>query len=354
MSVVMGRAFKVAKSYFNGDFANRQVAHRASQQAFVRYFGPCSLKREWGRMTTPKAVETNGAQRPNPWMEGLRNYYASRRGFLRWTGRLAAAAVLAGGTAAAYGYWEAGQIQVREATISLPKLPRPFFGKRLLLLTDIHLGPLVSLAYVERLVEMANQLRPDAIALVGDFVHKDSVQSEWLPTCFRALERLEAPLGVFAVPGNHDLHRSRKAFADAIGETTLTNLTNQSMELRLEGERLWLAGVDDHWWGQPDQEAALRGISHDEAVVLLSHNPDFAEENPDARVGLVVSGHTHGGQVVLPGDGGRWIPSRYGDKYRAGLVQGPASPVFVSRGLGVTGLPIRFACPPEMNLLTLV
>lgn len=306
-----------------------------------------------GSMSTPHIVETKQNQLLGSNVTGVRSYLASRRDFLRWTGRLAAAAFLAGGTATAYGFWEAGQVQIREATISLPNLPPPFVGKRLLLLTDIHLGKRVSLAYVKRVVEMANRLRPDAIALVGDFIHKHSVRPESLPTCFEALERLEAPLGVFAVPGNHDLQHSSTAYFEEIRKTKLTDLTNRSIGLTLADERLWLAGVDDHWWGEPDQEAALSGIPLDAATVLLSHNPDFAEEHPNSRVGLVVSGHTHGGQVVLPGDGGSWIPSRYGEKYRAGLVKGPASQVFVSRGLGMSGVPIRLCCPPEINVLTL-
>jgi predicted MPP superfamily phosphohydrolase len=88
-------------------------------------------------------------------------------------------------------------------------------------------------------------------------------------------------------------------------------------------------------------------------VILLSHNPDFAEDRPDGRVGLVLSGHTHGGQVYLPGTRSTWLPSKYGDKYRQGLVRGPASAVFVSRGLGEAGVPLRVNAPPEVCLLTL-
>jgi hypothetical protein len=112
--------------------------------------------------------------------------------------------------------------------------------------------------------------------------------------------------------------------------------------------------VDDLWWGKPDLDTALRQVPDGAAVVLLCHNPDFAESHPDPRVGLMLSGHTHGGQVYLPQSGSPWIPSRHGDKYRAGLVQGPAARVFVSRGLGESGVPVRLNCPPEINLLTLI
>ena len=106
--------------------------------------------------------------------------------------------------------------------------------------------------------------------------------------------------------------------------------------------------------GEPDVAAALKDIPENAAVVLLSHNPDLAEEQADERVGLILSGHTHGGQIYLPGMGTTWLPSNYGEKYRCGLVQGPASQVFISRGLGESGIPLRLNCPPEINLLTLI
>jgi uncharacterized protein len=278
---------------------------------------------------------------------------STRRRFLRWTGRVAAGTLLAGSLTAAYGSWEASQLQIRRQAVVIPNLPQPFVGKRIVMITDLHLGPYVSRAFIERVVETANQLRPDAFALVGDFVHKGTRKVEQLPECLHVLERLEAPLGVFAVPGNHDLHEAGQVYQDSIRATSLTDLTNRSVQVDSEGEQLWFAGVDDFWEGKPDQKSALHSVSTDAAVVMLCHNPDFAEKRPDHRIGLMLSGHTHGGQVVVPGDSGLWIPSQYGDKYRAGLVQGPASQVYVSRGVGLTGVPVRINCPPEINELTL-
>jgi predicted MPP superfamily phosphohydrolase len=121
----------------------------------------------------------------------------------------------------------------------------------------------------------------------------------------------------------------------------------------LSGESLWLAGVDDLWRGRPNLPSALAGIPQRSAVILQCHNPDFMEEVPDARVGLALCGHTHGGQIYLPALGSPWIPSKYGEKYRHGLVQGPKSQVFVSRGLGEAGVPLRMNSLPEINLITL-
>ncbi len=278
----------------------------------------------------------------------------TRRRFLRRALRIAAGGTLATGLAAAYGRWEASRIQVRRTTVSIPHLPAGFVGKTVAVLADFHHGPYVSIGFVREAVRLANALAPDAVALVGDFAHKGTHTAEQLPPCLEALERLRAPLGVYAVPGNHDMQQAGQVYRDCIGTTSLCDLTNRSVRLTSAGAHLWLAGVDDLWWGEPDLETALRGVPEGSAVVLLSHNPDFAEEHPDGRVGLVLSGHTHGGQMVVPLLGGLWLPSRYGDKYRCGLVEGPASQVFVWCGIGTAGLPFRINCPPEIHLLTLI
>src|SRR5206468_12954894 len=121
-----------------------------------------------------------------------------------------------------------------------------------------------------------------------------------------------------------------------------------------EGSRLRLAGVDDYWYGKPDVLPALGNASAADPCLLMSHNPDMAENLRDSRVGLVLSGHTHGGQVDVPGFGAPIVPSRYGQKYLYDLVQGPCCQVFVTRGVGTVAPPVRFLCRPEVVLITLV
>jgi uncharacterized protein len=278
----------------------------------------------------------------------------SRRRFLRRSLQLAIGAPALAGITSAYGFWEASQIRLTRTTIALPYLPRAFAGKTICVLTDFHHGPFVSLRFIQEAVRRANSLRPEAFALVGDFAQKGPDTFEQLPQCLEALSKLRAPLGPFAVPGNHDKQLEGADYRECIESTPLTDLTNRSICLTANRQKLWLAGVDDLWWGLPDIEAALDDIPKDSAVVLLSHNPDLAELLPDQRVGLILSGHTHGGQIYQPGFGATWLPSMYGQKYCAGLVHGPASQVFVSRGLGESGIPLRLNCPPEINLLTLV
>lgn len=279
--------------------------------------------------------------------------FRSRRKFLHrglWTvGAITSATI----GLSVYGYVEASYIRIHEQTIELPRLPASFDGMKVAVLGDFHHSSLVSLDFIRGTVSMAETLQADACALVGDFIHYGKTSHQHLLPCLRVLSQLSGSLGVYCVPGNHDLHLNRDLYHSEVAKTSLTDLTNRAVPMRRNNETLWFAGVDDLWWGTPDQESALANVPADEAVILLSHNPDFAEDFPDPRVDLILSGHTHGGQAHFPWIGSPWIPSKYGDKYRHGLVEGPQSKVFVTRGIGETGIPIRVNSPPEINLLTL-
>ncbi len=274
-----------------------------------------------------------------------------RRTLLRHTSRAGVGLIGAAGLAAGYGFWEAAHVRVSRHAVAVPNLPPAFAGKTVAVLADLHHGPFVGLDFVREVVRLTNALAPDLVALVGDYAHKGSEAHIQLPPCLEALSGLAAPLGVFAVPGNHDMQKGGAVYRELVAATPLTDLTNRNRPVAVGNDRLWLTGVDDLWWGKPDLDRALDGVPAGAAVVLLSHNPDFAEDRPDGRVGLVLSGHTHGGQVYLGRSG--WVPSKYGAKYRRGLVRGPASAVFVSRGLGEAGVPLRVNSPPEVCLLTL-
>jgi predicted MPP superfamily phosphohydrolase len=257
------------------------------------------------------------------------------------------------GLAAGYGFWEAAHLRVTRETVAVPKLPPAFAGKTVAILADLHHGPFVGIDFIRAAVRTTNALAPDMIALVGDYANKGDEAHRQLPPCLEALSALSAPLGVFAVPGNHDMQRGGAVYRELVAATPLTDLTNRNRRVVLGTASLWVAGVDDLWWGKPDLDRALTDIPAGEPVILLSHNPDFAEDRPDGRVGLMLSGHTHGGQVYLRGVGSAWLPSKYGSKYRRGLVRSPASMVYVSRGLGEAGVPLRINAPPEICLLTL-
>jgi hypothetical protein len=278
----------------------------------------------------------------------------SRRTFLRGAVRTSAALAIGAVGATGYGVWEASHIRIDRQTITVPNLPARFDGTTVAVVADLHHGPYVGIRFIREAVRRTNSLKPDLITLVGDYGHRGTMARIELPPCLEALSELQAPLGVFAVPGNHDMQDHGQIYQELIADTPLTDLTNRSQRISKGGEHLWLAGVDDLWWGRPNLKTAIRDVPEGKPVLLLCHNSDFAEQSLDPRVGLMLSGHTHGGQVYLPVIGSPWIPSRCGLKYRRGLVQGPASQVFVSRGLGETGVPLRFNSPPEINLLTLI
>ncbi|MEI8312606.1 MAG: metallophosphoesterase [Verrucomicrobiota bacterium] len=240
---------------------------------------------------------------------------------------------------------------VNRKTICVSGLPAAFNGIRVALLSDFHHGKLVSSQMIRDSVWLANSLEPDLIALTGDYVHRGK---EWVGACFRELADLRAPLGVFGVLGNHDHYSgTAESVRQTMRRAGILDLTNCGIDIRREGQSLRVCGVGDLWQEKQHLGSALGGVRRAEAALLLSHNPDYVERIRDDRVGLVLSGHTHGGQCVLPLIGAPLLPSRFGQKYASGLCQGPATRVFVTTGVGHSFPPIRVNCPAEVALLTL-
>jgi predicted MPP superfamily phosphohydrolase len=269
----------------------------------------------------------------------------NRRLFLKTT--LTASVTLP--VAAGYGLFEASWVEIDRQTITLPRLPRAFEGTTIAFLSDIHHGPFTPLDYVASVVRTTLALTPDLIIHGGDFSLRER---KYIRPCLEVLSALKAPLGVYGVLGNHDYWHGvgdTKAGMKAAG---IRELTNRGVWVTKGSERFRLAGVDDLWTGRADVAAALGEAEREDACLLVSHNPDIAETLRDPRVGLVLSGHTHGGQVVFP-TGAPFVPSAYGQKYLRGLVEAPETRVYVSRGLGTSGLPVRYGSRPEINVITL-
>jgi len=283
-----------------------------------------------------------------------------RRRFLRLaaagTAGTLATLFAAGGVAQAYGEPVVEEIEVR-----LTGLTRT---TRIAFLADLHLGPYVRRGSVARWFDVALATQPDLIALGGDIVDRRAPRD--LAPLFEEIERLVAGVGVdddrnaaatadgaprvVAVLGNHEYLRfrqPRRFLADlrVIGVTTLVD------EGTLLPGGLYLAGVDDHRHGHPNLRAALAERPTGAPTVLLSHNPDLLPTVP-TDVDLTLCGHTHGGQVRLPGIGPVVTSSAYGRRFASGFVRTPALG-YVSRGLGVGVLPIRWDCPPEVTVVTL-
>jgi predicted MPP superfamily phosphohydrolase len=273
----------------------------------------------------------------------------NRRTFLKTAAAATAVAAPLGG--ACYGFAESADLRIDRQSIPLPNLPAAFRGLRVAFLTDIHLGPYVSEGYVAAAVRTTVALDPDLILLGGDYSHREA---KYIDPCFDLLANLSAPLGVYGVLGNHDYWHGIDETRAGMRRAKVEELTNRGVWLTRGSSRMRLCGVDDLWQGRPDVAAAVGPeVTAKDACLLLSHNPDVAETLTDRRVGLVLSGHTHGGQVVVPGYGAPLTQSRYGRKYAHGLVEAPATTVYVSAGVGMTVLPVRAFCRPEITVITL-
>jgi uncharacterized protein len=270
----------------------------------------------------------------------------SRRVFLKSVAALGLGSV----TGTCYGFYEASTFQVVRRTLTIPHLPPSFRGLQVAFLSDLHHGPYVDIDYIVSIVRTTNLLLPDLILHGGDYSLRDA---KFIRPCFEVLADLRAPLGSFGVLGNHDYWHGLQATRDGMKFAKITELTNAGVWLTKGNDRIRLGGVDDFTDGKPNLAPVLSGVNEGDACLVVSHNPDFVETITDRRVGLVLSGHTHGGQVTVPGLSLPWIPSRHGMKYAHGLVEGPTTRVYVSRGLGVSGVPVRFGCPPEISLITL-
>ena len=241
--------------------------------------------------------------------------------------------------------------------IRLRRWPSRLNGFSIALLSDFHYDPYFSVHPIRSAVEIVSRLRPDLVALTGDFV-----SASWLGSavrgaadaepCAELLAKLRAPHGVWAVLGNHDVAAGADRVTDALNAVSITTLSNQSVAIERDGARFWLGGVDDVLDGSPDLPDTLRGIPSAEAVVLMAHEPDYADYVAGYPVDLQLSGHTHGGQVRIP-----FLPPLYlpplAEKYISGLFQIRALTLYTTPGIGTVDLPVRWNCPPEVTFITL-
>lgn len=236
---------------------------------------------------------------------------------------------------------------LERVTLRLPTLPPHLDGLRIGHLSDFHLGFPFALANTRWAIEQMQHERPHLIALTGDFVSSERAIDD-LPELFRPLT---APLGVYAVAGNHDHFEGVTVVRAALESVGIVFLMNESRGLRWNGDELWVAGVDDCWYGQADLEKALTRVPEGAFTLLLAHPPDFADEAAaHHNIAVQLSGHTHGGHLYLPYLGWFCVPF-HGIRYVSGLEFVQDMQLYVSRGLG--GLPLRLNCPPDATILTL-
>ncbi|HET8654636.1 MAG TPA: metallophosphoesterase [Longimicrobiaceae bacterium] len=269
---------------------------------------------------------------------------------IRWM--LASAAAGAGALAAYAFLVEPRWLEVTHPRIHIRGLPSALEGLRVGLLTDLHAGAGTPLGVIRRAGHATMREHPDLIALTGDFAADDA---PGFRRVLRLLSCLRAPLGVYAVPGNHDYTVGIEKWHQQLRASPhIRDLTNAAVVKRVRGARVCIAGVDDFTRGEPTL-AELPPPEERDLTILLAHDPDQAERARRAgdRVDLVLSGHTHGGQVRLPGFGALLSPARNGALYDEGLRRRPWTRVYTSRGVGTVHLPVRFLCRPEVAILEL-
>ncbi len=258
-----------------------------------------------------------------------------------------------------YGSFIEPQILVTtRATVSFP-FSQPL---RIAVISDLHVGPYTGKAFIQRVVDRVNNTLPDMVLIAGDFLFTPESSQEGLDP----LSELRAPLGVFAVMGNHDMGRyqtltgKKKVLEDKTDELSalLTReriivLQNQSQLITLPQGTIAIAGVDDLWSDKADLGATLKGIPDDVPVILLTHNPDIILDPRSHRASLIVAGHTHGGQFRLPFIGAiAPIPTRTGKKYDQGVfLIDKKTTLAITRGIGETLARARLFAWPEVMVL---
>ncbi|MGJ8635910.1 MAG: metallophosphoesterase [Phycisphaerales bacterium] len=311
-------------------------------------------------IATRRSVASDEPEHEEPVDRGRRAFLANST-----LGSVAAVSVVSPGYATLVEPWG---IQVREYVIPVEGLAASLDGLRIVQVSDTHLGPRIPESFIVGAYAKAMELNPDLIVLTGDHVHDGTKENQ------RAAELCEplvhaCPMGVIGVLGNHDWWGDGPRLSRMLGDVGVRMIDNDRVWIDVKtrsvvdedpGEgALAFVGIGDLTDGVVDVDQAFEGVRDETARIVLAHNPDTAEIHALARAGsprvdLMVSGHTHGGQVKIPFIGTPIVPSWYGQKYAGGLVDGPAFRVLISRGVGMSMLPVRVGVPPEISVITLV
>ncbi len=272
-----------------------------------------------------------------------------------WLAGAVSGLALAGGMLAGYAFRiEPRWPEIVRVELPLLHLPPRFDGLTIAQISDIHAGAVVDAARIRRVVEMTNAVQAEIIVVTGDMFQNEPWEAQM---CAGELAALQAPLGVYAIMGNHE-----RRIDDELGEMPfrragLDVLCNAARQIVVDGASLWLVGVDDILMRRGDLGAAMRGVPRRGCKILLAHEPDYADMIAPYRaqfgaIDLQLSGHTHGGQVRLPGIGPLLLPV-LGRRYPMGLYRVGEMWLYTSRGVGVAYPPVRLGCRPEISVLTL-
>ncbi|WP_444908169.1 metallophosphoesterase [Microbulbifer sp. SSSA008] len=250
---------------------------------------------------------------------------------------------------------EPASFRINEDDIVVDAWPKECNGLRVAILADLHVGsPYKGRKSLQNLVEAVNKSQPDLILLPGDFVIQGVVGGKFVPPEDAAgiLKELKAPMGVFAVLGNHDWWLDAARVEQSLESQGISVLEDKSVSLVSSECKLRLVGISDFWEGPHDVKKAMQGIDEGETVLAFTHNPDIFPKLP-AELSLTIAGHTHGGQVYLPFIGRPIVPSSYGQRFAIGHIVEGDKHLYVSPGVGTSILPVRFLVPPEVTVLSI-
>lgn len=241
--------------------------------------------------------------------------------------------------------------QVNTYKIPVPNLPRAFNGFKIVQLTDLHFGFLMPLFVVKQLIHKINTLEKDIIVCTGDYVHEKDTKSQ-IDTVWHHLMKLRARHGVYSVLGNHDHWGDFKQSLYWL-ERSGQNVRHKSISIAEKGERIWIGGAGDYMEDDLSIDKAFQNVPSNECKIVLAHNPDSADSNFTTNVDLMISGHTHGGQINIPFIGPPVLAVK-NREYISGFIRSTKTNLYISKGLGWSMLPVRFNCPPEISILRLV
>ncbi len=247
-------------------------------------------------------------------------------------------------------------LKVETVRLELARLPRAFSGFRLAQISDIHMGGWMNLDRFQQVADLVAAQKPDVLLITGDFLfgHRFTRASrQGLNDLTKVLSPLAASIPSFAVLGNHDYWTNSEAVREMLCRSGVTDLTNTVFTLRRAGGNLHLCGLDDIRHGDVRLGDVINRLQGNGAAILLVHEPDFADISAaTGKFDLQVSGHTHGGQIVIPFYGPPVLPLS-GRKYPSGLYKVRNMFQYTNRGVGVDRMPIRWNCPAEITLFIL-
>ncbi|HKR13262.1 MAG TPA: metallophosphoesterase [Pyrinomonadaceae bacterium] len=280
-------------------------------------------------------------------------------GSSRWQKRLRVGSRLVLLLMACLAFWaffvEPNRLIVREETIRVEQLPPELDGLRIAVLSDIHAGgSFIDERKLRTIVERTNQLKPEMIVILGDYIAGDGRRRplKMAPETFAPiLKDFSAPLGVYSVLGNHDWWFDGNRVRQALEQNGIKVLDNEAVSVQARGTTLWIVGFADLWTRPQRIDETVAQVPQNAPVIALAHNPDMFPKLPQ-HVPLLLGGHTHGGQVSFPFIGSVVHPSDFGQRYARGHVVENGHHLFVTSGIGTSIMPVRFGVPPEIVLLT--